>query len=232
MGYRHHPFVTWMWSHGGWNCFIRANENSYTTTRNDAENPVRTPQKTPVVLENQLILCQFLFGQKNCGSKLLRDCRFSNLCPIRTDSPWAQNGCGRLGWLGCTTRRFHPGTDESNGMYSNQTENWQHTETFVLIHAWRCRVEWMDGKVATHCESILEWDAPLLFGTLCCYSYLWDLDCRSGWRAGNANLCHVAAHVAGFCGNVWGPILRCREEPRSGTRNWKQVPVSKRYHIS
>ena len=25
---------------------------------------MRTPQKTPVVLENQLILCQFLFGQK------------------------------------------------------------------------------------------------------------------------------------------------------------------------
>ena len=127
------------------------------------------------------------------------------------------HGRGLLGWLGCATRRFHLGTDESDGMYSNQTENWQHSETFVLINAWRCKVEWMDGKVAKRCESIFEWDDTLLLHTHCYACYLGHLLCQHGWL-GRSNVCRLSSHLAGLLGSAWGPILYCHEKPRSGSK--------------
>ena len=53
----------------------------------------------------------------------------------------AHHGCGPFRGPVCATRRYHLGTDGSKGLYRNQAENNQQTETFVLIHAWRCSVE-------------------------------------------------------------------------------------------
>ncbi len=140
----------------------------------------------------------------------------------------AHHGCGLFRWLGCATRRFHLGTDESRRMFGNQAGNKQHTETFVLIHAWRCSVEWMDGKVATLCESIFEWDATRLLDSHCFSCYLRHLRSQRGW-CGCSGLYHVCGARAGYIVNVRGPIRHCLEKPRLGTnlKGAYHVPVSR-----
>ena len=182
-----------MWSHGGWNGFIRANENSYTTTRNDAENPVRTPQKTPVVLENQLILCQFLFGQKIAAQSF---CGIADF-PICAQSERTLLG-HRMGVGASVDLAVPPGG--STLVLMNPTECFQTKPKIDSTQKPLCLSmlgdaewnEWM-GKFAKHCESIFEWDAPLLLGTpcfCCCH--------RHHGLPGYSNLCHVSRPLPFF----------------------------------
>ena len=143
----------------------------------------------------------------------------------------AHHGCGPFRGPVCATRRFHLGTDGSKGLYRNQAENKQQTETFVLIHAWRCSVEWMDGKVATLCESIFPWVVTLRIPTHCFSCYWWYPCCLRGW-CGNSTWIWGWGFLAGFLRNIGGPTHHFLKKPRLGTRIWKHVPFSKRYHVS